>query len=133
MATARIIKDDALLRKDRYKRADEARAALTREIHNLGSTVDIELRDRITNIHNNANALDKQSQQLRNKTNQLAKTTKQWGSMADNARGKLKEIGDIQNWAELIEHDLMVIEETLRIVHDEDDYGSLTASSSTTL
>lgn len=69
---------------------DEARAVLTREIHNLGSTVDIELRDRITNIHSNANALDKQSQQLRNKTNQLAKTTKQWGSMADNARGKLK-------------------------------------------
>ncbi|CCX04298.1 GCN5-like 1 [Pyronema domesticum] len=133
MATARIIKDDALLRKDRYKRADEARAVLTREIHNLGSTVDIELRDRITNIHSNANALDKQSQQLRNKTNQLAKTTKQWGSMADNARGKLKEIGDIQNWAEMIEHDLMVIEETLRIVHDEDDYGAHTASSSTTL
>jgi hypothetical protein len=92
--------------------------------------------------------LDNQSKQLRNKTNQLAKTTKQWGGMADSARGKLKvcarlpsleksrityglqEIGDIQNWAELIEHDLLLIEETLRIVHEEDyDQSSGTATS----
>jgi hypothetical protein len=37
----------------------------------------------------------------------------------------LQEIGDIQNWAELIEHDLLLIEETLRIVHEEDyDHSS---------
>ena len=40
--------------------------------------------------------------------------------MADSARGKLKEIGDIQNWAEMIEQELGVIEETLRIVDEEE-------------
>jgi hypothetical protein len=110
MATARIIKDDQLLRKDRFKRAgmfffvasvaavclkvntvkDDARQILTHELHSLGSAVDRELRDRITTIHGNATALDNQSKTLRNKTNQLAKTTKQWGGMADSARGKLK-------------------------------------------
>lgn len=129
MATARLIKEDQLLRKDRYKRADEARTVLNRELQNLGSSVDLELRDRIATIHGNAAALDNQSKQLRNKTTQLAKTTKQWGAMADSARGKLKEIGDIQNWAELIEHDLLLIEETLRIVHEEDyDQSSGTAT-----
>ncbi|KAI5799848.1 GCN5-like 1 [Geopyxis carbonaria] len=124
MAAARIIKDDALMRKDRYRRADEARQTLNQELHQLGSSVDMELRDRITTIHGNAAALDNQSKMLHNKTNQLAKTTKQWGGMADSARGKLKEIGDIQNWAEMIEHDLLLIEETLRIVHEEDDGSS---------
>jgi len=32
----------------------------------------------------------------------------------------IQEIGDIQNWAEMIEHELLVIEETLNIVHDEE-------------
>lgn len=70
--------------------ADEARGVLTRELHTLGSTVDLELRDRITTIHSNATALDNQSKSLRNKTTQMAKTTKQWSGMADGARGKLK-------------------------------------------
>lgn len=134
MATASLIKDDQLLRKDRYKRAEEARQSLTHEIRNLGTAVDMELRDRIVTIHGNAVALDNQSKALGNKTNQLVKTTKQWSGMADGARGKLKEIGDIQNWAEVIEHDLLLIEETLRIVHEEEDYQpSSTVGRSTTL
>lgn len=72
------------------QRPDDVRHALTRELHGLGSTVDMELRDRITTIHANAAALDSQSKQMRNKSGQLAKTTKAWGAMADGARSKLK-------------------------------------------
>lgn len=32
----------------------------------------------------------------------------------------LQEIGDIQNWAEMIEHELLVIEQTMSIVCDEE-------------
>ncbi|KAH0607761.1 uncharacterized protein H6S33_002795 [Morchella sextelata] len=117
---ARLIKEDHLLRKDRLKRAEDARQTLTAEFHSLGASVDIELRDRITNIHSNASALENQSKTLRNRTSALGKTTRQWGGLADGARTKLKEIGDIQNWAEMIEHDLLLIEETLRIVHEDD-------------
>lgn len=31
-----------------------------------------------------------------------------------------QEIGDIQNWAEMIEHELLVMEETMNIVYDEE-------------
>ncbi|KAL7272747.1 hypothetical protein RUND412_004432 [Rhizina undulata] len=117
---ARIIKEDLLLRKDRHKRAEESRRILTSELHTLGTSLDLELRDRITTIHANAAALENQSKTLKNRTNALSKTTRQWGGIADGARGRLKEIGDIQNWAEIIEHDLLVIEETLRIVHEDD-------------
>ncbi|KAL0632140.1 hypothetical protein Q9L58_008974 [Maublancomyces gigas] len=125
---ARLIKEDHLLRKDRLKRAEDARQTLTQEFHTLGASVDIELRDRITTIHSNASALESQSKTLRNRTNALGKTTRQWGGLADSARTRLKEIGDIQNWAEMIEHDLLLIEETLRIVH-EDDLSDVTILS----
>lgn len=46
----------------------------------------------------------------------------------DGARQGLKEIGDVQNWAEMIERDLLVVEEVLRQVeghagHDDLDMG----------
>ena len=39
--------------------------------------------------------------------------------MAEDARGKLKEVGDVQNWAEVMERELLVLEETVRIVEEE--------------
>ena len=33
----------------------------------------------------------------------------------ESARGKLKELGDIQNWAEVLERDLLVVEEAVRM------------------
>ena len=34
---------------------------------------------------------------------------------ADDAAEKLKELGDIQNWAEVLERDLLVLEETMKM------------------
>lgn len=69
---------------------EDARQTLTQEFHTLGSSVDLELRDRITTIHSNASALESQSKTLRNRTNALSKTTRQWGGLADGARTRLK-------------------------------------------
>jgi len=96
---------------------------LTHEIQTLGDTLDVDLKDRISNIHSNAQSLDSQSKQLKSRTQQLSKTSRQWSSLAEGARGRLKEVGDVQNWAEMIERDLLILEETLRIVNDDDDLG----------
>ena len=40
--------------------------------------------------------------------------------MANDAAGKLKELGDIQNWAEVLERDLLVLEETMRMGEGEE-------------
>lgn len=109
---ARLIREDQVSRKDRLKRAgalfeflcqltfvlsrfadcraDEARQTLAQEFATLGSSVDMELRQRITTIHDNDAALDKQSKALRNRVNTLTKTTRQFGGIADSARIKLK-------------------------------------------
>ena len=40
--------------------------------------------------------------------------------MANDAADKLKELGDIQNWAEVLERDLLVLEETMRMGEGEE-------------
>ncbi|KAF8472075.1 GCN5-like 1 [Kalaharituber pfeilii] len=119
MAT-RLIKEDRAARNERLKRAEESRKHLHTTLHNLGSQIDTDLRDRITTIHQNAQSLETQTRTLKNRTAALSKTTRQWSAMTEGARSRLKEIGDIQNWAEMIEHELLVMEETMNIVCDEE-------------
>ncbi|KAI9768571.1 MAG: hypothetical protein M1840_004768 [Geoglossum simile] len=94
------------------RRASELRASLSA----VGPTLDAEMRPRITTIHSNSAALASQQADLTKQTAKLQKESAQWQKMADNSRGKLKELGDFENWAEMLERDLQVLEETIRIV-----------------
>lgn len=127
---------------------EESRKHLSTTICTLGAQIDGDLRDRITTIHQNAQSLATQTRTLNDRTTALNKTTRQWSGIAESSRSRLKvglpflkipaptkleqreedmmltqykqEIGDIQNYAEMIEHQLSVIEETMRIVYDEE-------------
>ena len=63
---------------------------------------------------------------MRRATEQLAKQNDQLAKVADQARDGLKEIGDVQNWAELMDRDLLIVEETVRLAEEgEGDYHGL--------
>lgn len=103
------------------QRTLEAKAAFTASLRSAGANYDAELRDRARTLHENAAALDKQEAELRRTTAELSRQNEQWAKVADTAREGLKEIGDVQNWAELIERDLLVVEEMLREVEGRED------------
>ncbi len=102
------------------QRTAEARTAFTASLSSIGSSMDADLRSRAAILHANSAALAKQEADLAKETAALAKQTAQWQKMADNSQEKLKEIGDVQNWAEMIERDLLVVEETLKMVEEDD-------------
>jgi hypothetical protein len=98
------------------QRTAEAHTAFTASLHSVGANLDADLRARAANLHDNAAALARQEADLQRHTAELRAQNAQWGKIADQAREGLKEIGDVQNWAELIERDLLLVEETLRLV-----------------
>ena len=53
----------------------------------------------------------------------LARETARYQKLNDETRAGMKEIGHVQNFAEVIERELMVLEETLRMVDDGEDEG----------
>jgi hypothetical protein len=102
----------------------EALAAFTATLHSVGTNLEAPLRDRAATITSNAAALDRQEAELAEHTSRLAKQNAQWTGFADETREGLKEIGDVQNWAEMIERDLLVLEEMMdrvetKEVHEE--------------
>lgn len=95
------------------QRQREALAAFTATLHSVGTNLEAPLRDRAANINANAGALQKQEDDLAESTARLARQNEQWVGLADETRNGLKEIGDVQNWAELIQRDLFMLEEMM--------------------
>lgn len=110
------------------RRTAEARAAVTASLAAVGASVDTEMKTRAADLHANSEAISKQEKELAKQTAALAKQSVQWQKLADTSTKKLNEIGDIQNWAEMIERDLLVLEETLRLVEGKDAPDSDSAS-----
>jgi hypothetical protein len=98
------------------QRQKEALAAFTATLHSVGTNLEAPLRDRAANIQSNAAVLERQEAELAENTQRLARQNQQWVGFADETRDGLKEIGDVQNWAEMIERDLLALEDMMDVV-----------------
>ena len=101
---------------DAARRTAEARAAVTASLASVGASVDNDLRTRTADLHANGDAIFKQEKERAKQTAGLAQESAKWQKLLDGGTKKLNEVGDIQNWAEMIERDLLVLEETVRLV-----------------
>ncbi|KAK5006693.1 hypothetical protein LTR28_006190 [Elasticomyces elasticus] len=97
----------------------DARAAVTATLNSAGSSLDTQLRSRAANLHSNAAAILKQEAEIAKQTKELGKQSAQWQKLADTSTKKLNE-----NWAETIEREFLVLEETLRLAEGREDIGS---------
>lgn len=98
----------------------EARAAFTASLKSVGANLDADLRTRAGTLHDNAAVIDKQQEDLRRTTQDVSKQSKELEKLLDQGQNGLKEVGDLQNFAEIMERDLLVLEETLRLAEEED-------------
>ncbi|KZF19892.1 hypothetical protein L228DRAFT_241109 [Xylona heveae TC161] len=96
--------------------ARAARAALDATLHSLSSSHSAALHQRASMIHSNSSILETQETQLARDAASLGNSASAYEKLATNSRNALKEIGDVQNWAEMMERDLAVVEEALRLV-----------------
>ncbi|KAL4974808.1 hypothetical protein BDW66DRAFT_152551 [Aspergillus desertorum] len=98
-----------------------ATSAFTASLHSLGQNYTSALVDRAETLHSNSQALKNQESQLVRHTEILRKQNDGWEKVADEARNALKEIGDVQNWAEMIERDLLVVEDIVGVLERESE------------
>lgn len=89
--------------------------------------MDSELQWRASTLHSNAAALGKQAKDVRRAADGLRRENDRLAREADVAARRLKELGNVQNWAEVLERDFLVLEETVRLANGE---GSCSCSCS---
>ncbi|KAJ4353115.1 hypothetical protein N0V95_003649 [Ascochyta clinopodiicola] len=98
--------------------------AVLASLSSIGTSIDADLRTRTADLHANSAAIAKQEKELAKQTAALKKESDKWQKLGDTSTKKLNEIGDVQNWAEMLERDLLVLEETLRLA-DNDKAGGV--------
>lgn len=96
----------------------EARTALIASLSNL---LDSELAPRAAALHAGSAALERQERELRRATGALAAETARLGAEAEVAGRGVKMLGDVQNWAEVLEREFLVLEETVRILGEGEE------------
>ncbi|KAL3259297.1 hypothetical protein CAN33_008845 [Aspergillus niger] len=114
---------------EKSKETLEAKSAFSATLLNIGGTHASPLVERAHTITENASALEKQQAELESHTAALAKQNESWDKLAGEARDGLKEIGDVQNWAEVVERELLVLEQTLHTSAVEDGGGTTTTTT----
>lgn len=101
---------------DQESRTNEARTAFTASLNAIGHNYDQPLRTRAETLHEMDTILRGQEDEVSTATAGLGRQNAEMEGALDTAREGLKEIGDVQNWAEILERDLLVVEEVLRDV-----------------
>jgi hypothetical protein len=89
--------------------------------------LDSSLGDRASVLHSNAAAIAKQERDVAKATEALRKENDKLAKVAGDAAKKVKELGNVQNWAEVLESDFLALEETIRLVRQGSE-GSWTGS-----
>lgn len=107
----------------------EARAAVLASLASAGSNYDSQFQRRATDLHKNEAAISKQEAEVKKQTAALAKESVKWQKELDKATQGLKGFGDMQNWAEMIERDFLVLEETLRLAEGGTELESASGGS----
>lgn len=90
-------------------------------MHNIGSRLDSDLQDRAKTLHANDAVISKQEANLISATKKLTKDTDKLKIVADKGLKALKDAGNLHNFSEVLDRDLLILEETLRLVREGDE------------
>ncbi|KAM0330719.1 hypothetical protein ACHAQA_003671 [Verticillium albo-atrum] len=97
---------------DQQRHVAEARAAV---VASIGNILDSELQTRATSLHENAAAINRQERDVAKATDGLRRENDKLAKWSGDAAQRVKELGNVQNWAEVLERDFLVLEETMRL------------------
>ena len=93
----------------------EAREAV---VASIGNMLDGELQSRAALLHANNAAIERQVRDVEKAVTALRREDDKLQKVADAAARRVKELGNVQNWAELLEKDFQQLEETMRLVRE---------------
>ncbi|KAJ1799638.1 hypothetical protein LPJ75_006633 [Coemansia sp. RSA 2598] len=101
-----------------HKRATEnLRKEAIKDIGDLCDTATTSLSAELSRVHANQREIESLSRDCAHLVQQHVRSTAKWTKLVDQFNDALKELGDVRNWAQVIERDMLDVAATLELVH----------------
>ncbi|ORX91037.1 GCN5L1-domain-containing protein [Basidiobolus meristosporus CBS 931.73] len=111
----------AALRKDNEKLRREA----VKSLNDLTDCLSDNLNERVAQVYTNQKELEQSAKKISLQAHKYSKQAKNWLQLIDQFNSALKELGDVQNWAEVIEQDMRDVTKTLELVASSNEANAL--------
>ncbi|KCV68843.1 hypothetical protein H696_04261 [Fonticula alba] len=96
---------------------DNLRRQMSSSVRNFSDlSVDL-LNERVMMVFDYQQAIEQEANQLQQASARFAKQSAQWLSLVESFNTALKELGDVNTWAQTIEHDMTGIAAALEYVY----------------
>jgi len=117
MSLAQLLKNHTQKQANTKRQNEQLRRDAAIAVNQLTDTLTETLNERISEVFTRQKEIELEARRLSAQTARYAKQTKQWLNMIEGFNTALKEIGDVQNWAAIVETDMREVMATLEFVH----------------
>jgi GCN5-like protein 1 (GCN5L1) len=112
---SKVIKEAWIGQSSRYEMANQAATRLETELNLVPKSVESPLKAKMAEIHENKRRISRQTEKLEEKTFVVSKITREYKNLFKATDNRIKEVGDVQNWAELVDQDIRVLERVVQL------------------
>ncbi|KAJ2366551.1 hypothetical protein IW150_005911 [Coemansia sp. RSA 2607] len=112
-----ILRDHQASQLEHKRTSEQYRRDAVRDIGSLCDTATVSLSDQLARIHTAQREIEALARDCAHLVQQHVRSTAKWTKMVDQFSDALKELGDVRNWAGVIERDMLDVAATLEIVH----------------
>ncbi|KAJ2718548.1 hypothetical protein GGI07_005701 [Coemansia sp. Benny D115] len=125
-----ILRDHQSAHHEHKRATEQLRKDAVRDIGDLCDTATTSLSAQLTRVLTNQREIEALSRDCAHLVQQHVRSSTKWVKMVDQFNGALKELGDVRNWAQVIERDMLDVAATLEIVHSSLNPAAASAAHS---
>ncbi|KAJ1817548.1 hypothetical protein GGH91_003884 [Coemansia sp. RSA 2671] len=114
---ADILRDHQSSQAEHKRASDQLRKDAVRDIGDLCDSATASLSDQLTRVLDNQREIESLSRDCAHLVQNHTRSTVKWTKLVDQFSTALKELGDVSNWAHVIERDMLDVAATLELVH----------------
>ncbi|KAJ2808201.1 hypothetical protein H4R21_000157 [Coemansia helicoidea] len=112
-----LVREHQGAQQEHKRQAEQLRKAAARDIGELCDAATASLSAQLSAVLDSQREIEALARDCAQLVQQHVRSTAKWTKLVDQFSASLKELGDVQNWAQVIERDMRDVAATLEVVH----------------
>lgn len=112
---SKVIKEAWIGQTSRYEMASQAATRLELEFNMVPQSVEAPLKAKMSEVHENKKRIERQVEKMEEKIFAMGKLKKEYMNLYKVTNDRIKEAGDVQNWAEMLDQDIRILERIVQL------------------